>query len=615
MIKNFSSLKGLAVQLLWCSVFCCSSLIADVETVTSEQEALKLSAEDRDLLVKMYTATYPEDDERAAQAMIKSALDGDHVNLQMVGWLYRKAKHYEKSRFWYQKAHAAGNEYGMVGYADLMIQEKGGPRDLDQGLSIYKRLLKYGRAHSSTFYLYTLNTIYYDFHFQTDIVKLYWYEYFSNHKINIKNAQDTSAGSRRLYNHVAEAYEDSANPFSESFVYGSDEKDDNKLHKARIFYKKARNIEKISSINAVISGSYGVKEPKLSKKKINHVCQQAFNHSARDFQEFLQAQQKILTNPLKHQSIAKDYHAKTQKRYGIQRDNASLNFLTISLKKLINIYLNFAFDISSSSGHTVKFDKRMDDIYIMSRMQDRSFTAYINILIEHYGISATCENTVLEFTLPDSPHPPGQLITSHLITQWDGDFILSNLGLTGKGQLSFEGTFGFHGEVENNLPKEKGKYVTATGETILEGESFANGMLSGIGQVFMSGNKIYTGDLQENDFSGSGEFSKERYRYTGELIRGEPHGLGRMEHLLRNKNQTRMYYYPLDQEAPIISFYEGEFNDGKKHGKGNCGIKNKDGNYDEFRCKFYQDNLIMVNDISLLPPGASTATHFDTLLP
>ncbi|WP_460225736.1 MORN repeat-containing protein [Aurantivibrio infirmus] len=571
--------------------------------------SLGISEVDQSRLTEAYHTEFPDRDSDYVSFMVDSAISGDSVSQWRVGYFFETIDEFEKARFWYSHAANQKNLDGILDHARFRIAGKGGETDFSGAVSDLMLIANQKSDRSASGFLLEFNAIERLYKLDLSIPKLYWLEYYADRGINGKKYHKSVKMFSEQYDDVALAYVNKIDDY-DYYIFGEDSTQDNLLAAARYYFIKAGNIEQIIDINSKLVN----KKPKskVLSPELYSSCKDIFSHRFDDSKLFETTQREIFLNPGKSLEISKNYNETQLKRYAIDNGEAfSFNFLNISLASLLELYLSIVFDLEAEEHSNVVIDESIQEIDVSIHALNKSPSYLFNLLLEKFGIDVTCKKRSIEFKVSNKRQAKSiQLVTGAMITSWEGDFEIRNGQLFGEGEIIFDSGLRFKGGVSHSMPNGPGELIDGE-QFIVQSNFFSNGVAMGRGQMIEQGEVVYIGGFKYGNFEGSGQAFILDQRYKGEYKDGFPHGKGK-EEIVRHKEEAKSYYYPLDFEVGIFYSFEGAFVDGEKHGEGVCYVNNNNQG-ERFTCRFYRDNLIEVNEVSLLPPGFVFGTHFENL--
>ncbi len=153
------------------------------------------------------------------------------------------------------------------------------------------------------------------------------------------------------------------------------------------------------------------------------------------------------------------------------------------------------------------------------------------------------------------------------------------------------------------MPNGKGEYVL--NGAVFNGDYFVNGLLNGSGVLWEDGHPVERGEYKLNSlYKGAVGYGYGGIFYEGELHDGEFHGAGAITYF--DVGDLKTFHLNLDHNYPPIWSFTGTFKEGQKI-SGTCNIFKDKIVVDTFACEFFKDMLVKVGDVSLLPPGMTTA--------
>jgi hypothetical protein len=234
-----------------------------------------------------------------------------------------------------------------------------------------------------------------------------------------------------------------------------------------------------------------------------------------------------------------------------------------------------------------------------------------NLLLADLGLGADCSGGKIRFYVEDSTRLKPKLLAGDFIVDWAGVKAI-NGSLEGNGSLTFAGGSRYKGDVVAGLPHGKGEYHFDS--RVFAGDNFVDGMLYGKGEWLEDGHAVQRGEFQGNLLNGTGAIG---YGYGAVIFEGnfKDHVLdGEGKATYFEADNLNTYYLALDNNYPPRWSYTGKFKDGKKT-TGNCTIYRDRQPVDTFSCEFFEDSLVKVGDVSLMPPDMKSPEELRKYLP
>lgn len=537
---------------------------------------------------------------QSADALVQFAQDGNHKEMTILGSQMEDQEKFDKARYWYTKAARIGNVFAIRRWSHLLILGKGGEIDV---MTPLRRLR--GKADKDNHilagaFVFGLQLLDWNYGFDTDTTVLDWYEDLANRGVNILGFMDGNTGASQQVEWIGNYYEKKAQQAENSRLL---------LERARHYYKRANAVAALKKVNQAIDQQ--TQEIFTAQALLTPtLCRDLFSNVDEALKLHERYQQDIFSSPGDAKRIVKSYHAAVEKRYlSAKESNVSLNFESASPGLFAYIYFLSTYGIDAESAGLLSEDDNVSDSSIKVVAKDFPARYVIALALAANRTKVECSNGKINFSVNGDTRPPDRLITPHLISEWDEGLVVEGNQLQGNGKMAFESLFQYEGEVIRSLPNGKGAYLDANGIVTQQSERFVDGVAAGPGTSYVKGRPYCRGNCLENGTKGNAELSFERFRYSGEIVNLRPSGAGRLEYVKRPSGYLQKYY-PIDDDAEVISFFEGNFVDGVKSGKGRCGIKENSDFY-EFDCEFYHGNLISVDGLNLLPSNYAKATHND----
>lgn len=571
---------------------------------------VSLLKQDRNLLIEKYLIKYPNYDVEKFKESIDELILGRKNGFWIVGTLYEDMKDYSNARRFFKLSADRGFVYGISDYGKFLLKGLGGDQQFIKGIKLLLRLSRNHNNHFATAFLTELERISHISNFDTEINRLYWIEYFANKSVNAKEYDKKYKEPKDQYQIIAEYYEKLSGAESDKYVFGHDRVRDRFLNLARKYQKKSGNIEEVVRINRVISG--GSRLSGELSSEIQHSCKELYDHRHSIASTHREIQNKILRGEYRERLSIEDFDDLFLQSLTIDNgDKISFSFQNISLYSALELFLNFSFGLQIDQSQVV-VSEDLKDVSIMARFRNYPVNVVLALLLEKFQLGLTCEKS--RFSIRTSEDFPKKTVffTPHFITHWEGDLKLTGDDLEGEGVISYGSFLVVDGQIKRSMLNGKGRIHYLGGES-LAGNNFTDNILSGQVELSFAEGVTYRGEYLNNKPDGSGEIFNTFYRYQGEFENGLENGEGYMENIkhLQPDDYLLKAMYPLNyKQYQVVSSYLGGFVKGKKHGIGTCSVFANGRKSDEFSCEFYNDNLISLAGISLLPPGANKSIHF-----
>jgi hypothetical protein len=546
----------------------------------------------------------PIDTEKAIEWYSKAAAQNYARAQWQLGNVFRDISapyHDEEKAFsWYKQAHEHGNINGSTDYADYLFYGKAGVTDFQQAARIFAELIRKNKTGYERGWLNTINWGIAGI--DTAIVAAAWADYFlqsPDHRDEFSNDEQT--GQAELHNRLGNYYRWSTagSNTDEAQV------DAFRLNSAYYHYQQAHDTSSMAEIDAQRKKpTEPIHSDNLSPFK-DYACSM-FARNNVDFQEFEHTQQRIFNHPQQTKKLISQFRnslikSYTQKKFG-KDANATLdwNSEAMPMDSLLQLFFDFLND--NKWMPTLTYDDSIKKIPVRIIIHEQPAFITLNLLLASYGIGATCSDNTVHFFVDNSYKAKSHLFTTHFITQWD-KVLLEKNQLSGNGNIYFEKTFSYSGDIINNLPNGKGKY-NESNNSFIAGDNFVNGILYGNGERVEFGHSVEQGSYQGYMLDGYGEQGigvGNCHVSKGSFKAGLQEGTGAITYYKCGK-YINYWYLPVNNDlAPIWSF-TGNFKAGKKT-TGTCSIYKNKVVVDTFTCEFFEDSLVKIGDVSLLPPG------------
>ena len=519
--------------------------------------------------------------------------------MALLGYVLEQNERIEKARFWLEQAAEAGNIFGIRRLSYLLMYRDPAGRDYLKAIGNIRSIAGNSYGGVDALYFYMLDTLHVKYRFSTDVVSLIWMEFYADRGMPPPGYSDRGKPSHLQYQWLGNAYQEKAAKENAMRV--------RLLREARWFYKKSGDLKSLLSVNRKldeVGKPPHIEDPGL----ITALCKNYFQDSASALKIRRQYQQKVFASPGRAQSIVADYQRELQRHYqGAGGENITFNFQSVSLLSLMELYFSFVLTGDAPLDQVFSLGESLQPLNVTVNIKNMPNAYAMALILAEHGIKADCSRLPIRF-YTDTETVPLKLVISYLVTGWEGEFQSGPEGLNGTGSVEYENALRYQGQVVKNLPDGSGDLSDARGWYREINDNFVAGIAEGDGKILVNGEVGYVGPFKGNTGTGTGRLASESYLYEGELSEMQPHGKGRMEHVVRSRDQQWRPYYSLDEEIDIVSFFEGRFVDGKKQGTGLCGLR-KGEVFQEFECEFHQGTLIRMGDISLLPDYYSVKDH------
>lgn len=595
--------------LLWFSLLLpCSAWAEEVagEAAIMTSSALaNVTAQEQALIDAVIAKGKLDPSIRSADALVQSAQDGNNKEMTILASLLEEQEQFDKARYWYTEAAKAGNVFAIKRWSNLLISGKGGELDVVKPIRRLRGLADKNNQILGGAFVVSLQLLDWDYGFDTDTTVLSWYEDLANRDINVLSSVKGNTGPLQQVEWIGNYYENKAKHAENRRQL---------LERARHYYKRANALEALKKINRVIDQE--VQEHYRAQSLLTPaLCRNLFSNADEALKLHERYQQDVFASPNHARRIVKSYRAALEKRYlTAGESNVSINFESASLRNIMYIYFLTKHDINIESANLISEDAEVAKASFKIVAKGFPVRYALALILATNDIDVDCSNDKVHFSSSGDAKIPDRLITPHLISSWDKGLVVEDNQLQGNGKVVFESLFQYQGEVVRSLPNGKGAYLDADGIATQQNERFIDGVAAGQGINYVDGQPYCRGNCLENESKGNAELAFERFKYVGDVVDMRPSGVGRLEYVKRPFDNRLQKYYPIDDDAEVISFFEGAFVDGVKAGKGRCGIKENGSEFYEFDCEFYRGNLVSVGGVYILPSHYAKATHNDLYL-
>lgn len=534
------------------------------------------------------------------------------VTAYLIARFLAKNNAFSAARRFYEYGRDLNHYASAVEYYNYLAFGKGGEQDILESLRYFTDL------QDRPFYDAVLQ--FYFLHF--DIEKhwplgirqnyVYWLEYGAD---NIHSRdEDEQWGKANLYKIIANDYAYSANYFASKKQY---DRQINDLKIARSYYKKGNLRTKLIELNAKMDEAIRKETETIAEadnRLLEGTCKRIFSSEVDRLKEFKFTQSDIVRHPSKSAELANDYRESVLSiPAGLKPDtDVTLYFGAIKLPDLFRLYLSVDPAFASFDEIVVEAANNINTLNVAIYAENALMRDLIVRLLAELNIHVECASEKLVLVTENGGLPRSHYFNAHFVVEWNGDVRYLNDSFEGKGNIAYENGERHFGNFKNSKLYGAGRLERNSGGEVIQNERFDNGTLQGVGKVLHDGEAMYIGDYIDTGFAGTGAFAKYEYRYTGEHESLTPHGKGRIEYLKRNlpEDHTIKFWYPIAAPADVAAWFDGAFEHGKRHGLGVCGIISPSGKEQELSCEYYEDHLIKLDDLRLLPEKASYQTHF-----
>lgn len=518
----------------------------------------------------------------------------------IIGVLFDEEGSYERARHYYKK----GMQYDVkaaAGYFELLAEGKGGKPDFPSALKGFRAMADMPYEDAIVPYSFFLKGLALDDLVNTDIVQLYWLEYYANKGIDVfpnKTYLDN-------YSQVAEAY----------FTYAQSAQKDHKvmlLEQAKAYDMKSKKLQITQKINKELENLKPIKP----SQSLSQACDLMFNAKKSARPSYAKAQLDIFANPEMAPDIIKRYRlALNNILYDSHEASnpVSFHFPGISLENILALLIDFdgtlpEFDVRNSS-----FDDALSDTYTAVYALNVSGRQLIELIVNAYGINVDCDGGSIHFSLTsnDPKTLAMKYIMPNFITSWEGDFAIDGGRITGKGVIDMEGVIQLEGQISNNKLNGEGVLYLNNRSVQYTNTHFTDNIMNGYGQMKMEGIAHVAGQYTNNQLHGQAEFNTYKFIYNGNMKNGKKDGLGTIKYVERHLPASEYISssYPLKAKTSTKSWYQGPFSGGNRHGVGRCGLTKYATPKKGISCEFYKNQLIAIDGVSLLPSTPSTNHH------
>ncbi|HQQ62689.1 MAG TPA: hypothetical protein PLF22_03865 [Pseudomonadales bacterium] len=514
----------------------------------------------------------------------------------------------------YRKSYKLGSRYARSSYATYLFTGSLGVTDYSLASSIFMKLA----SEKDRKYIWPwTNALMYNLHdMGAGPTEAAWFDYFiANPDLVTVCCNDPKDGVPELHRRLAEYYRWDA-PYRNT-VSESQKSESFWLNKAYEQYSIAGYPEEMAKVKKQLDESNDQESIKNLDKKISEsmnaapiqvpdqssLCKNVFDHRHEDMARFHSVQQDIFRNKKKAKKLVANFNQEMKAKYqnsGMvsHYDNGtiSIDFPAVSAKSLMTLLFDFA-DLDSRDS-VLQFDLPPKEPLILSYGEKLLPAVTANLLLADMGLGADCSGGKIRFYIEDSTRLKPKLLAVDFIVDWAG-LQFRNESLQGNGSLTFASGTRYKGEVLAGLPHGKGEYNF--GGQVFVGDNFVDGMLYGKGEWLKDGHSIQRGEFHRNLLNGTGAIG---YGYGVVVLEGnfKDHvldGEGKATYFEADNLNTN--HLALDNNYPPRWSFTGKFKDGQKT-TGNCMVYRDRKPADTFRCEFFEDSLVKVGDVSLLPP-------------
>ena len=509
-----------------------------------------------------------------------------------------------KAMAWYKKCHEQGCVYGSTSYADYLLSGDAGITDFYKATEIFIGLANKNSTHYAWEWLSALSNHMKDIN--TEITKAAWLDYFINHPDLVYASPDNpNEGIPEIHRRLGYYYRwEARNHIPDNAPPNAYNK---LLDLALEHYRQAGDAENITELEK--ETRLATSTPTIQKNQPDPLLCKALQQGNPDLLAMQKIQTQIFKNPAKANSLAKLFHNDLNSRYPASAggnqvgDTLDLSFESIDLRNITEVYFDFMY---GDKAPLLEFGPGINDTRIFVKFDKQTALPTFSLLLASYGVVAECRSDSIRFTIADAERAKPHLFTPHFITQWDS-VLYNGTTLSGTGHINYEDTFHYRGEIANALPNGTGIY-SDSGNTNPEhyflGDHFVGGVLYGHGVRVVD--RLVT---QEGQFEANKPVFPNMvgYSYSCEVIPEIDQGIATETHYDCSDSKYRQYFnMAVHSTLPPLWQYYGEYRDGKKT-TGTCSVYKDAKIADTFHCEFYNNSLIRIDDILLLPPGMTIA--------
>lgn len=553
-------------------------------------------------IIEKYFSKLLGGDMEEVKEEIENGLFGDPTSLSFFADAYSELKNQQVAFKWKKLAANTGGVYHQVRYADWLWTDEGSLKHLADATEIFFSKLDEGYGYALDLFTFDLPYPGIYLGLDTEALHLHWLEFYADKGLDpeplyIKGVESSSD----LYNYIGANYMPADADIKYSYPRTELQKKHTQL--ANYYFAKAnnkKNTEQIALFEGDIEGKIS-----RSRKNLDTFCRDVVPNIKKDVALRDRYQRMVFADPENRNQHAKDFHKEVEKRY---QGPIILNFKNTPLRSILTL----AFDFSLKGGNYIAADlESLSNVRNHVYANELPFPFSVNILLYENNIDVVCDDSSVKFVFDSDNHQP-KFVSPNLIMKWSDSLLANGNEINGNGYIEYEGDYKMEGYFVNGLLSGGRGRVLESSEgnqyvSIFESSDFKNGMAQGKGFIKQEGEDLYVGGFENNLYSGQGEIGTFHEHYVGEFERGLYSGKGYIRYVKRPKGSLLTYFFPIEHDFPLLYSYEGKFVKGNKHGVGVC----SDAVNNNYPCEFHYDQLIGLNNISMLPKGASLEKHFD----